>query len=79
MSLPQIITVAAFGWLGYRLFGKKKRTPSPGPSSSPTPTLSCGLYRWKPIEVDAALDMALGQGVRDAERLALEVARVVYP
>ncbi|MCA9652546.1 MAG: hypothetical protein KC501_21700 [Myxococcales bacterium] len=37
------------------------------------------MYRWKPTEVDATLDDALAKGQRDAELLALTVAREVYP
>lgn len=79
MSLPQIITAVAFGWLGVQLFGRTRRRRSSGPSS-PTPSApQCGDREWKSIEVDAALDQALAVGVRQAERLALDVARAVYP
>ncbi len=81
MALPQIITVAAIGWIGFQLFSKKGKKTSKGSSNvaNDPPALDCGLYRWKPVEVDLVLVSALEDGERDPERLALVAARAVYP
>ncbi len=36
MSLPQIITVAAFGWIGYQVLNRKKGKRASSPASDPT-------------------------------------------
>lgn len=80
MSAPQLMAALTLGWLGYKLFGnnKKPKKTSAGGEELDLPTLDCGLYPWKPLDVDMSLDLAIVRGERDLERLALKAARDVY-
>ena len=66
MAIPQIITVAALGWIGFQLLGKKTKKKGRTTSSSAVvddpPSLDCGLYAWRPTEVDAVLVAAIEGG-----------------
>lgn len=79
MGAPQVMAALTLGYLGYKLFSPKKRKKaSTKTHDADLPSLDCGLYPWKPLDVDAALDRAIVFGERDLERLALEAAREVY-
>src|SRR5262245_39827860 len=79
MTAPQLMAALTLGWLGYRLFSPRKRKKSAEATSADLPTLDCGLYPWKPLEIDVELEMAIVRGERNLERLALQAAREVYP
>jgi len=74
----QVMAALTLGLLGYKLFGGKKRKKGSTSIDGDLPTLDCGLYPWKPLHVDSALDREIVRGERDLERLALHAARKVY-
>lgn len=78
MSVPQVVTIAAIGWLGYQFLGRKKKRKKKDDTSD-LPSLDCAPYVWKAVEVEAAMDGPLAAGERDPETLALMVAKEVYP
>jgi hypothetical protein len=79
MGAPQVMAALTLGYFGYKLFSPKKRKKaSTTNTDADLPSLDCGLYAWRPLEVDVALDKAIVFGERDLERLALKAAREVY-
>lgn len=76
----QVMAALTLGWLGYKFFGGKRRKKGSASSiDGDLPTLDCGLYPWRALDVDMSLDLAIVAGERDLERLALKAARDVYP
>lgn len=79
MAVPQVMAALTLGYLGYRFLRptKKRKKPALDPAVD-VPSLDCGLYPWRPLDVDAALDLGIARGERELERLALGAAREVY-